>query len=253
MSAKAGALAASPPAARGLLRPLLIVLVLSALTAALLGLGVWQLERRAWKLDLIAHVEQRVHAAPVPAPGPADWPRLNAENGAYRHIAVSGHYLQGYRTLVQAVTEYGPGYWVLVPFETDAGFRLLVNRGYVTPAQAAAGSSAYRPPMGEVSLAGLLRISEPGGAFLRANRPAEDRWFSRDVAAIAAAEGLGAVAPYFIDADAVSPTAVPVGGLTVISFPNNHLVYALTWFGLAIMVAGWTVYLLREELRHPEA
>jgi surfeit locus 1 family protein len=97
-------------------------------------------------------------------------------------------------------------------------------------------------------LTGLLRISEPGGGFLRANDPGHDRWYSRDVAAIAASRHIDAIAPYFIDAGAsADPAALPVGGLTVIAFPNNHLVYALTWFGLAIMAAGWSFYAARLE------
>jgi surfeit locus 1 family protein len=101
-------------------------------------------------------------------------------------------------------------------------------------------------------LTGLLRVTEPRGAFLRHNDPAADRWYSRDVAAIAAARGIPKVAPYFIDADrSADPAALPVGGLTIIAFPNNHLLYALTWFGLAAMLAGWSPYvaLLEWQLR----
>jgi surfeit locus 1 family protein len=95
---------------------------------------------------------------------------------------------------------------------------------------------------------GLLRITEPEGAMLRSNDPAAGRWFSRDVAAIAAARGLTDVAPYFIDADGASggPDS-PVGGLTVIRFHNNHLVYAITWYSLALMLAGGVVHIIRQE------
>ena len=105
-----------------------------------------------------------------------------------------------------------------------------------------------------VTITGLLRPSEPGGAFLRDNAPEKDRWYSRDVAAIAKARGLDRVAPYFVDAEA-PPLAEgggagqPVSGLTVIQFRNNHLVYALTWFMLALMVAGGAGYAAREEFR----
>ena len=89
-------------------------------------------------------------------------------------------------------------------------------------------------------------MTEPKGAFLRSNNPAEDRWYSRDVAAIAKARGLSSVAPYFIDADASpNPGGLPVGGLTVISFPNTHLIYAITWFALAGLVAIGMVYATR--------
>ena len=114
-------------------------------------------------------------------------------------------------------------------------------------------------PMGETQVTGLLRISEPRGGFLRSNDPAGGRWYSRDVAAIAAAHGIAAdaVAPYFIDAEAEPgiPRALggapawPAPGLTVIAFHNSHLVYALTWYGLALMVAAGAVFVWRDERR----
>ncbi|HEY0235811.1 MAG TPA: SURF1 family protein [Afipia sp.] len=215
--------------------------------AVLLALGVWQLERRTWKLDLIQRVDQRVHAAPVAAPGPGSWPGINAADDSYRHVQVRGHFIEGRETLVQAVTELGGGYWLLAPFRTADGFTVLVNRGYV-PADRSRQSIAGLD--NETTLTGLLRITEPGGGFLRRNDPANDRWYSRDVAAISAARGIQDVAPYFIDADAsANATGFPVGGLTVIAFANNHLVYALTWFALAAMLAGWSFYVVRQEWR----
>lgn len=209
------------------------------LVAALLGLGTWQLHRRAWKLDLIARVEANAHGEPAAPPGPGAWPEIG-ERDAYRRLALIGTYLTGRDTLVQAVTERGGGFWVLTPLRTRAGFTVLVNRGFVPE------RSAPPPPAGETALAGLLRLTEPGGAFLRTNSPATDRWYARDVAAIAQARGLSAepdgIAPYFVDAER-SGEAYPVGGLTVIRFRNDHLVYALTWYALALMVAGGTLYL----------
>jgi surfeit locus 1 family protein len=108
-------------------------------------------------------------------------------------------------------------------------------------------------PAGEQRVTGLLRVTEPGGGFLRHNDPAADRWYSRDVAAIAARRGLARVAPYFIDADARASEPArsdwPRGGLTVVRFPNNHLVYALTWFGLAALVAVLLARALRSDRR----
>ena len=99
-------------------------------------------------------------------------------------------------------------------------------------------------------MTGLLRVTEPNGGFLRANDPASNRWSSRDVEAIARARGLADVAPYFIDADAASdPGAWPRGGLTVIRFPNSHLVYALTWFGMALLSLAGMGLVLRERRR----
>jgi len=213
--------------------------VLAALAGAALfaSLGVWQLQRLSWKHDLIARVEARVDARPVSAPGPAAWSGITQETAEYLRVRVSGRFLPGKETFVRAVTERGGGYWVLAPLATDEGFVVLVNRGFVPPERrdAAAGPST-------ATVTGLLRLTEPDGGFLRSNDPARDRWYSRDVAAIAAARGLGRVAPYFIDADAApNPGGWPVGGLTRVRFSDNHLVYALTWFCLAFLalVAVW--------------
>jgi len=209
----------------------------AALIAAmgLAALGVWQIERRAWKHELVTAVEARIHAAPVAAPSQAAWGAVDAKDDAYRRVTATGRFLHDRETLVQAVTDRGPGYWVLTPLETPR-FTLLVNRGFVPkdrrdPAARAAGNAA-----GAVTVTGLLRVTEPEGAFLRSNDPAGDRWFSRDVAAIAKARGLRSTAPYFVDADAApNPGGYPVGGLTVVRFPDNHLVYALTWFALCAL------------------
>lgn len=224
---------------RGLVRLLAVDALALLLVAALLGLGTWQVHRRAWKLDLIARVEANAHGEPAAPPGPAAWPETG-ERDAYRRLALTGTYLAGRDTLVQAVTAQGGGFWVLTPLRLRAGFTVLVNRGFVPERQ------APDPPASETTLTGLLRPTEPGGGFLRANDPAAGRWYSRDVAGIVQARGLadepGGVAPYFVDAER-SGDAYPLGGLTVIRFRNDHLVYALTWYALALMVAGGTLYL----------
>ncbi len=216
---------------------------LLAIAALLVALGVWQVERRAWKHRLVQTVEARVHAAPVAAPGPDRWPSITAESDAYRHVATTGHYRAGSDTLVQAVTERGSGYWVLTPLDTGE-FTILVNRGFV-PQDARA--RAHILPQGPVTVTGLLRISEPKGGFLRANDPANGRWYSRDVAAIAAARRLSPIAPYFIDAAASPDGRGPVGGLTVIRFADNHAVYAATWFALALLACWGAWHVLRSD------
>lgn len=218
--------------------------------AGFVSLGVWQAQRRTWKLALIEHVNARVHAAPAPAPGPAAWRGITANKDAYRHVAVTGRYENDRETLVQANTELGPGFWVLTPFQTARGFTVLVNRGFVPPERRTPASRPDGQIAGATTVSGLLRVSEPGGAFLRTNAPAAGRWYSRDVAAIAKARGLGTVAPYFIDADAAHlPTDAPVGGLTVVHFRNAHLQYALTWFGLALLTLVGAVILIRDRAR----
>lgn len=207
--------------------------------AILVALGVWQIERRAWKLALIDRVEQRVHAPAQPVPSPASWPTISATNDEYRHVSVSGRFLHDRETLVQAVTEEGPGYWVLTPLKRSDGTLVLINRGFVPSERRDASTRRGGNPDGQVEITGLIRMSEPKGGFLRDNAPQHNRWYSRDVAAIAAERGLHDVAPFFVDADAGSQIAGgPIGGLTVIRFPNNHLIYALTWFALAFMLAG---------------
>lgn len=203
-----------------------------AVILGLAALGAWQVQRLAWKRALIAQVDARLAAAPVPAPAIAD------RDDAYRRVAVTGTYRRGADTLVQASTIRGPGWWVLTPLEATSVGTVLVNRGYV-PKRA-----APPPPAGPTRVTGLLRLTEPKGGFLRSNDPAADRWYSRDVAAIAAKRGLGRTAAYFIDA-ADTASGGPIGGLTVVSFPNNHLVYAITWFVLAGMAMAGFVYWLR--------
>ncbi|WP_200883520.1 SURF1 family protein [Aquabacterium sp. NJ1] len=223
--------------------------------AGFLSLGVWQVERLAWKEALLARVARHVHAVPAPAPGPADWPHLQREADEYRRLSVRGRFAHERETLVRASTELGSGYWVLTPLQTDQGFWVLVNRGFVPTEMSARAARQTPEPVGEQTVIGLLRLSEPGGSLLQKNDAVHGRWYSRDVPAMAAAQGLSAqaVAPYFIDA--VVPdgqgadTSWPRRGLTVLQFSNNHLVYALTWFALAAMTAGAMGYLVADERR----
>jgi surfeit locus 1 family protein len=227
--------------------PVLLALLAAAGFAAL---GVWQVERLAWKRDLIARVEARIHAAPVGTPPPAAWPHFDAHAQEYRRVRLTGRFLHAQATLVKALTERGSGYWVLTPMRTATG-TILVNRGFVPDDESARGTRWCGPDQGTQTVTGLLRASEPGGGFLRSNDPAAGRWYSRDVLAIARARGLGAVAPFFVDADATpNPGGFPVGGLTVVRFNDNHLVYALTWFALAALsVAGAALLLRRGQAR----
>jgi surfeit locus 1 family protein len=220
-----------------------------------LALGTWQVERRSWKLGLIERVEQRVHASPAAAPGREQWSRVNTADDEYRHVRLAGIFLHDRETLIQASTTLGAGHWVLTPLRTPQGWLVLVNRGFVPPERRERATRAESEPPGEVQVTGLLRMTEPGGGFLRRNDSAADRWFSRDVQAIAAARGLADVAPFFVDEDAPAPRPAdaaanprwPAGGLTVIAFPNNHLVYAITWYALALMVAAAAWLVARSE------
>ncbi|MXO65618.1 SURF1 family protein [Altericroceibacterium endophyticum] len=222
--------------------------------AGFAALALWQIDRREWKHDLIDRVESRIHAAPAPAPDPSRWGTLTEDSAAYRHIRLTGHYQAGQDTLVRAVSDLGAGYWVMTPFETGT-YTVLINRGFVSQEQA--GNYAPPPPARR-EITGLLRISQPNGGFLRDNDPPSDRWFSRDVQAIAQRRDLERTAPYFLDLDASSPeplqmdvgtgsseeASAPVAGLTRVNFPDNHLVYAVTWAALMLFSiwAAWTFW-----------
>jgi len=232
--------------------------------AGFIALGTWQLYRLQWKLALIQRVNERVHAAPVDAPPPDRWPAINAQSDEYLHVRMTGVFLYPLSVKVRALTAFGSGYWVLTPLRAANGVTVLVNRGFIPEGDAASNAHFAQEIAREnrqaggrtVTVTGLLRMTEPKGGFLRDNDPAHDRWYSRDVQAIAQARGLNETAPFFVDADGAQPGSsasrngadgLPIGGLTVVSFYNNHLVYALTWYALALMMAGVLVWALREE------
>lgn len=242
------------PPRRGLRRAVLLVLGI-ALFLGFVSLGTWQVQRRIWKLDLIERVDQRVHAAPVAPPPVEHWSSIDAARHEYQPVALQGRWLPGKTVLTQAVTELGAGFWVITALQRDDGTQVLVNRGFVPQEQRTQWLEASTPAGGPVTVQGLLRMTEPDGGFLRTNDPAQQRWYSRDVAAISSALGLPRAAPFFVDAGlpgagvpgataaASAAPSWPRAGMTVIRFHNSHLVYALTWYGLALMVlaAGWYV------------
>ena len=226
---------------------------LACLALAFLGfcaLGIWQVQRLQWKHALIARVDSRIHAAAVPAPPRVQWQAVTTASSEYLRVALAGEYLQDHDTRVQALTELGAGFWVLSPLRTKGGDIVIVNRGFV-PSDAL--DQIAHPPTGDIHIEGLLRISEPGGGVLRQNQPTQHRWYSRDIAAIASAQALDGVAPYFIDADRKSTDADwPRGGMTVVNFRDHHLQYALTWFGLALLTAfaAWRLLSGERRMRH---
>lgn len=257
----------SPKRPRSRLALTLLALVSAAAFLAFSALGVWQVQRRAWKLDLIERVTQRLHTAPVSLPAPADWPQIDAASHEYLPVSLTGRWLPEKTVLTQAVTELGAGSWVITPLQQPDGTQVLVNRGFVPQGRSPQPAPTSTPQ----TVLGLVRMSEPGGGFLRANDPASQRWHSRDVAAIAQALGLPQAAPFFVDAGIPSAAAAaltsgtasesttptgndwPRAGMTVVRFHNSHLVYALTWFGLALMVAAGAAHVARYEIRQRNA
>ncbi|WP_374412555.1 SURF1 family protein [Novosphingobium colocasiae] len=227
-------------------RPWGLVALLTIAGAAFVALGIWQVQRMHWKHDLIARVDARVHAGPVDLPADgllAGSPRATE----YLRVRLRGVYAGQASALVRASTELGTGYWAMTPMRITDGRTLWVNRGFV-PAGTPLAKVRDAVPQGQIALVGLLRLDEPGGSLLQANRPQDDRWYSRDTAALARARGIGRVAPMFVDVQQERAQdqrrgqgAAPVPGLTVIRFADNHLAYALTWLAMALMAfaAAW--------------
>ncbi|OLP42328.1 SURF1 family protein [Rhizobium oryziradicis] len=236
----------APAPRQSVARKALLSAFLLLACAGFVALGIWQIERLGWKRDLIARVDSRVHAAPVQAPARAQWPTINQQNDEYRHVQIVGQFDNTKETYVYASTELGAGYWVLTPLTTTDGETVLINRGFVPLDKKAPSTRLEGQITGPVTVTGLLRLSEPNGTLLRSNVPQDDRWYSRDVAAIASKWDLSNVAPYFIDADkSATGGTFPVGGLTQVKFPNSHLQYAITWFVMALMSLVFLWYLFR--------
>ena len=214
----------------------------------LVTLGLWQLERGRWKSDLLSRIEARVNAAPGEIAPRVAWPNWSAGDDEYRRVRLSGIFMHDKETLVRgnapkdARGHVAIGFFVVTPLRLTDGASVLVNRGFVPDAATLDRSQGARP-QGEVTVTGLVRASQTRGWFVPANDPARDAWFTRDIDAIAHAKNLSLPAPFLIDADADASRPWPKGGLTVIAFPNNHLAYALTWFGLACaLIAVFAVF-----------
>ncbi len=216
--------------------------------AALLSLGFWQLQRLQWKEGLIARVEAGLDAPPVPAPRPSDWPTLDVGDAEYQPVSVTGHFLNddeifANETLTEPQGERGGfGFFVMTPFETDEGWIVYVNRGFVPREFKAPDTRVGGEIEGATAVAGPLRVPRRRAWFMPGDDVAGNEWFSRDPALYAEAQGLPRerVAPYYIDArfDPALPNGLPQGGETIIDLPNNHLGYAITWFGLAAGLAA---------------
>lgn len=234
---------------------LVLVTVLAVLAfAVLVGLGTWQVQRLAWKEALIATVETRLAAAPVEPPPPS-WTGLDLADVDYLRVELSGRFLPGEALVYTVLSDArgplrGPGYWVVSPFETDAGWIVLVNRGFV-PVEGRGAAPHPAAPEGAVTLQGILRGADPPGLFTPSPDLERKVWFVRDAAVLAPAFDLPPdrpLAPYTIDAAATltPPGGLPQAGETRSLFPNSHLQYAVTWFGLALaLVAVYGLFVIQ--------
>ena len=225
---------------RELIAPGLAALVCLAI---LLGLGVWQLERKGEKEMLIARIVERAREEPPAAPPAFDAWSPKADE--FRRVRVTGTLEHDKETLVHGLASgEAPGralqgYYVITPLRREDGSYVLINRGFVPtelkkPEDRQAGQVA-----GETTITGILRASEARGLFVPAPDPARGEWFNRDIAGIAAAKGVTDAAPYLVEADATAnPGGWPRGGQLRVDLPNNHLQYAFTWFGIAACLIG---------------
>lgn len=212
--------------------------------AVLLALGFWQLERLAWKESLIAQIEARAHGAPAEIVPEARWPDWRAADDEFRRVRLTGTFLHDLEVAVHGLMsgQRGSplqGYYIFTPLRLASGAVVMVNRGFVPMDLRDPARRTEAAPAGEVAVAGLVRAPEVRGLFMPENEPTAERWFVRDVAEMARARGLERAAPFWVDLDpAPGATGWPRPGQTRLAIPNNHLGYALTWFGIAATLVG---------------
>ncbi len=230
-------------------RPARVLLVPGLFTlvgvVTLVTLGLWQLDRLAWKNGLIERAQTRSEAAAEPLPPADEWATLDASDYEYRAVTLTGTFrhddeVHVYTALSNARgASSGPGWWVMTPLALGDGSVVVVNRGFVPEAAKDPAVRAEGQIAGEVTVEGLMRAPEVQGTFVPDDDAAANVWFTRDPARIAAAHDLeDPVAPFFIDARETPPGGLPQGGETRLTFRNDHLGYALTWLGLAATLLG---------------
>lgn len=217
-------------------------LVALPIIALLVGLGTWQLQRLAWKEGLIEVMETRLAAAAVPLadalarpPGEREWQR----------VMVSGTFLHDRQIAMYRMSVDGePGYQILTPLSLADGRAILVNRGFVPPGRVDPQERPGSEPVGQVWVVGILRGGETQHTFTNDNDAAAGAWYWYDLPAMGHAMDL-TLLPAVIHADRDPGASWPVGGQAVLSPSNNHLQYALTWYGLAVTALVIYVLLLR--------
>lgn len=202
--------------------------------AILVGLGVWQLERREWKLALIAEMTAQLSESPVSLEALARV-RTSGEDVNYRPVTTTGAFDHTRELYLFRPSRAGEGgYHIITPFLREGHMPVLVDRGFVPPTRLDPAMRVAGNIEGAVTLRGIARESEKKGPFTPANEPDKNLWFTRDTAAMGAAVGLAQIEPFFIEADAAeNPGGFPQGGQTEVVLRNAHMGYALTWFGLA--------------------
>jgi surfeit locus 1 family protein len=228
--------------------------------AVLIGLGTWQLQRKAWKEDLIAQIETRAFGEPGAILPETDWPTWRADQDEFRKVRVNGTFLHEFEApvygLARGERQGAPiqGYYLLTPLKLATGAIVVVNRGFVPTELRDPARRPESQPGGEVTIIGLVRAPEVRNPFTPSDEPARNQWFARDPQAMAAAHKLERVAPFLIDADASpNPGGWPRGGQTPLTLPNNHLQYVITWYGLALTLVGVFAAFAWRRLKEPDS
>lgn len=213
--------------------------------AILIGLGSWQVARLHWKEALLASIAERQAATPASVDEIEQRVMRNTlPDVDYYPVRVTGTFLHAGERHFFATWKGQTGFYVYTPMQLQDGRFVFVNRGFVPydlkdPTKRTAGQVE-----GPVTVTGLSRnvLTAKPSSLVPENEPAKNVFYWKDIQAMQTTAGLpeGArVLPFFIDAnDAPNPGGLPVGGVTMIDLPNNHLQYAMTWFGLAAALAG---------------
>jgi surfeit locus 1 family protein len=225
--------------------------------AILIGLGVWQLDRKVWKQNLITSINARLSRAPEDLPPRAGWSRLREDGEEFRRVAFPAEFLDGEEALVYTTGSplrpdvKGPGYWVFSPARLAGGSIILVNRGFVPADHKDPATRVEGTPRGIIDVVGVMRWPEARGSFTPADDPKNNVWFLRDSNSIATFKKWATVAPFYIDQEEPAPTGGwPKPGKLEAHLTDNHLQYAITWFGLAFSLGGvYVVWLARQLLR----
>jgi surfeit locus 1 family protein len=209
-----------------------------------LGLGIWQIQRLHWKEGLIAQRAATLEAPPVAPPQSL----VEAQRHVLRRTALRGTFLNDKEILVHAIAPDGAaGFDVLTPLRGADGRIIFVNRGFVPIALQDRDTRRAGEPAAIVRVTGRIVLPASPGMFVPQNRPAQGVWYRIDLAAMAQADRLGAVAPFYIDADRTpNPGGWPQGGSALPELPNHHLQYVITWFSLAAI--GVYVYFKSQRL-----
>lgn len=213
--------------------------------AILIGLGLWQLDRKAWKQNLITTLNSRLAGGPGNLPPRDSWRMLKESEAEFRRVTFPAEFLDGEEALVYTAGSplrpdvKGPGYWVFTPAQLAGGSIIVVNRGFIPIDRKDPATRAGGAPHGSVDIVGVIRWPEARGSFTPPDDPKDNVWYLRDSNAIAASKKWLTAAPFYIDQESpVPPGGVPKPGRLEVHLPDNHLEYAITWFGLALALAG---------------